>query len=60
MGIVVWLKSAWQWLKALLNHKVTTADDFQTAVTQALIDCDTDADGNMSVREIISFVLRCL
>lgn len=58
LGISQWLKSAVEWVKALLNRKVTTAEDFRRAVEVAVQNTDEDADGNISLRELISFILR--
>ena len=52
------MKSAVEWVKALLNRKVTTAEDFRRAVEVAVQNTDEDADGNISLRELISFILR--
>ena len=58
LGISQWLKSAVEWVKALLNRKVITAEDFRRAVEVAVQNTDEDADGNISLRELISFILR--
>lgn len=58
LGISQWLKSAVEWVKALLNRKVTTAEDFRKAVEVAVQNTDEDADGNISLRELITFILR--
>ena len=58
MGFVDWLKSAGVWISTLLNRKVCTADELKVNVVSAMDACDPDADGNISVREFITFVLR--
>lgn len=60
MGIVEALRTAWDWLKAILNRRVCTASEFSEAVTEALSGADEDADGYISVRELISATLRGL
>lgn len=58
MGFVDWLRSAGVWISALLNRKVCSADELKVNVVSAMDACDQDADGNISVREFITFVLR--
>ena len=58
MGFVDWLRSAGAWISALLNRKVCSADELRVNVVSAMDACDKDADGNISVREFITFVLR--
>lgn len=58
MGFVGWLRSAKVWISALLNRKVCTVDELRLNVASAIDACDLDGDGNVSVREFITFVLR--
>lgn len=58
MGFVDWLRSARVWISALLNRKVCSADELRVNVVSAMDACDQDVDGNISVREFITFVLR--
>lgn len=60
MGIVDWLRSARVWISALLDRKVCTADELRVNVVSAMDACDKDTDGNISVREFITFVLRLI
>lgn len=59
MGVVEWARNASAWISALLNRKVATTDSFRSAVEEALLNIDSDDDGNVSVRELVSFILRC-
>lgn len=58
MGFVGWFRSAKVWISALLNRKVCTVDELRSNVASAIDACDLDGDGNVSVREFITFVLR--
>ena len=58
--MIQWFASAVEWVKALLNRKVTTTTDFRLAVEQAIENTDEDADGNISLRELITFILRVI
>lgn len=60
MGIVDWLRSAGAWVSTLLNRKVCSADELRVNVVSAMDACDQDVDGNISVREFITFVLRLI
>lgn len=58
MGFIDWCSSAKVWISALLNRKVCTVDELRLNVASAIDACDLDGDGNVSVREFITFVLR--
>lgn len=60
MGIVDKLRTFVDWLNLLLNRRIATADDFRLAIEQALENSDSDSDGYISIRELITFTMRCL
>lgn len=60
MGIVDRLRTFVDWLNLILNRRIAKADDFRLAIEQALEDSDSDSDGYISVRELVSFTMRCL
>lgn len=58
MRFVDWLRSVKAWVSALLNRKVCTVDELCLNAQSAIDACDPDGDGNVSVREFITFILR--
>jgi hypothetical protein len=58
MRFVDWLRSVKAWVSALLNRKVCTVDELCLNAESAIDACDPDGDGNVSVREFITFILR--
>ena len=58
MRFTEWLRSAAVWISALSNRKVCTVDELCLNAQSAIDACDPDGDGNVSVREFITFVLR--
>lgn len=60
MGIVDALRNVWEWLMAILNRRVCTAQEFADAVNRALENADEDSDGYISVKELITATIRGL
>lgn len=58
MGFIDWLRSAAAWVSALLNRKVCSVDELRVNAETAIDACDRDGDGNVSVREFITFIVR--
>ena len=58
MGFIDWVRSAKAWISAMLNRKVCTVDELRLNAESALDACDPDGDGNVSVREFITFILK--
>lgn len=58
MRFTEWLRSVKVWVSALLNRKVCTVDELRLNAQSAIDACDPDGDGNVSVREFITFMLR--
>jgi Ca2+-binding EF-hand superfamily protein len=57
MRFTEWLHSAAAWISAMLNRKVCSVEELRLNAESALDACDPDGDGNVSVREFITFVL---
>ena len=58
MGFIDMLRSVKVWVSALLNRKVCAVDELRLNAESAIDACDPDGDGNVSVREFITFVLK--
>ena len=58
MGFIDWLRSAAAWVSAMLDRKVCSVDELRVNAASALEACDPDGDGNVSVREFITFIVR--
>jgi Ca2+-binding EF-hand superfamily protein len=58
MGFIDWVRSAAAWISAMLNRKVCSVEELRLNAESAIDACDPDGDGNISVREFITFMLR--